>query len=164
MSKCICFNIFIIDLHWVKCHFRTLLMLHNYNSLFRPCHFKIWLLCTFSVDTKIDIHGIKNGCMWDKEKCKYYSSLMDIWLIVCKKNVTDTSVMNWKLGLTDQIIFQSFVFQHLIGTLKYPHKNPGGRYKITYISSEEIDCVNKRHTENKDFNFRLWDKLSTMFL
>ena len=54
--------------------------------------------------------------------------------------------MNWKLGLTDQIIFQSFVFQHLIGTLKYPHKNPGGRFKITYISSEEIDCVNKRHT------------------
>ena len=41
--------------------------------------------------------------------------------------------MNWKLDLTDQIIFQSFVFQHLIGTLKYPHKNPGGRFKITYL-------------------------------
>ena len=80
--------------------------------------------------------------------------------------------MNWKLDLTDQIIFQSFVFQHLIGTLKYPHKNPGGRFKITYICSfhftknftEEIDCVNKRHTESKNFNFRLLDNLSTMFL
>ena len=41
--------------------------------------------------------------------------------------------MNWKLVLTDQIIFQSFVFQRLIGTLKYPHKNPGGPFAATYI-------------------------------
>ena len=79
--------------------------------------------------------------------------------------------MNWKLDLTDQIIFQSFVFQHLIGTLKYPHKNPGGLSKLRIFSfyftknfTEEIDCVNKRHTESKNFNFRLLDNLSTMFL